>query len=138
MKKNSDTSHERMKDKKFKILFETNGFDLDDLIQVELPNDYIEENHEDIINNLGEDMMNSLKNYKNDNKEENLMSNDDFMILLALLRKRKEKMIEKVPYYINYNTKLENVYINEKEENENEIEDVDINKFIKEYIQNND
>jgi hypothetical protein len=140
LNKKLETSYDRLSEKKSKLLFSHNGFDMDDFIQIELPNEYNEDKHEGLINSLGEDLMESLKRYKSEKKTQNLMTNDDFMILLALLRKRKETKLEKIPYYVNYTTKLDRVYVNEKDEQlgtaikEADVY-VDINKFIKNYIE---
>jgi hypothetical protein len=141
LKKQSTLSQPQpLKYKTKKIMFQTSGLDLDDLIQPELPNEYDADKHEELISQLGEELIESLKRYSRDQKNENLMNNDDFQILLALLRKRKEQTIERVPYYVDYNTKLESVYKNDRDEVYGTEEKeknfyINIDNFIKEFIQ---
>jgi hypothetical protein len=139
-KQNAESSNNLPKVKKPKIAFQTKGLDLDDLIQPELPNEYIPEKHDELISLLGEELMDTLKRHGREQKSENLMNNDDYQILLAILRKKKEQTKEKVPYYLDYNTKLESVYKNEKdelygtEEKEKKLY-INIDNFIKNYIE---
>jgi hypothetical protein len=145
--KKSDTSLPTVpsllpKVKKNKINFQTSGLDFDDLIQPELPKEYIPEKHDEMISNLGEELMDSLKRHiKDPSRSDNRMNNDDYQILLALLRKKKEKTIEKIPYYLDgYSTNLQAVYRNDRdelygtEEKEKNLY-IKIDNFVKTYIE---
>jgi hypothetical protein len=122
------------------------------LVECELPKEYNEEKHEDIIRQLGEELMeckekfffyNNPKNSSlNINKNEINMKNDDFSLLLCLLRKKKEKIVEKNPYYVDYSIKLEDVYINERDnvlgtEIKEKNDYIDVESFVKNYIGEN-
>lgn len=132
-----------MKEKKVKNTFDKTCLDLDDLVNVELPTEYNPEKHEDLMMGLGEELMISRKvfmSYMREKRAEYLMKNEDFSLLLCLMRKKKEAVYEKNPYYVDYNVKLGDVYRNEKSdlsggkvENEN---DVDIESFVRKYIDN--
>jgi hypothetical protein len=120
--------------KKNKTEFKTTGLDFDDLIEPELPNDYVSEKHDDLITNLGDELMESLK------RKSDIMSNDDYQILLALLRNKKEKTTERCPYYLDYSTKLDSIYRNEQDEvsgTEDKEKNLYINieSFVKKFIE---
>lgn len=139
IRKNSENLYH--KERKLESLFERNCLDLDDLIKVEFPNEFNSEKHEELIKHLGQDLINSrmaLMNTNGERKCEYRMKNDDFNLLLCLLRKKKENIYEKNPYYIDYNVTMEDVYRNEKEEQEgvDDKHEVDIESFVKKYIEN--
>jgi hypothetical protein len=163
------------KEKKIKFHVEKDCLDMDDLIEVELPTDYIGEKHDDIMRQLGEESMESRKRYimfqnylnyqKNSgninininnpaiannmpflnshysekNKSDLLMKNDDFLILLSLMRNKKNVLYEKKPYYVNYKVNLDDVYINEKDQNEGVEEKektvyADVENFVRSFM----
>jgi len=76
---------------------------------------------------------------ENTNKinEADIMKNDEFNLLLALLRKKKAATKEKNPYYIDYSTRLHTVYQveNNIEDNENLDASLDIEDFTKKFIE---
>jgi hypothetical protein len=129
-----------VRDKKERLHFEKDCLDLDDLVQAELPTEYFPEKHEEKMKCLGDDLIVSRKvlmKHLRDNKSEYVMSNDDYNLFLCLLRKKKEKMIEREhPYYVDYNIKLEDVYLNEKDEKlgMSPEKEFDIADFVKKYI----
>jgi len=139
-RKTSDNLYFR--DKKEKLHFEKDCLDLDDLVQAELPSEYFPDKHEEKMKFLGEDLVISRKflmKHFRDNRSEYQMSHDDYNLFLCLLRKKKEKMIETGhPYYVDYNIKLEDVYINEKDEElgMSPEKELDIAEFVKKYIDN--
>ena len=77
---------------------------------------------------------------KKDMSENEVMKNDEFNLLLALLRKKKAATKEKNPYYIEYSTRLHTVYQvdNNMEENENLNNSLDIEDFTKTFIEDSD
>lgn len=120
-------------------IFEKDCLDLDDLVKAELPEEYNFEKHEELMYSLGEDLMNSRKIAMSALKEKRadyLMKNDDFNLLLCLLRKKKESTIEKNHYYVDYNITLNDVYRNDRDEiyGVDEKKQVDIESFVKKYI----
>ncbi len=122
------------------VSYSKDCLDLDDLVKAELPNEYNAEKHENVMLYLGEKLNESRKKRLtnvniNSNSNINNFSNDDFALLLCLLRKKKETVYEKSPYHMGYSIKLQDVYINEKFEasgKENDIQPVEdfVNKFI--------
>jgi hypothetical protein len=130
--------------------FPKDCLDMDDLIQTEFPDEYIEDKHEEIMKNLVQELMESrtremhLSNKEIHYKEirkERAMKNDDFLLLLCLLKKKKEQKVEKSPYHVGYSVKLENVYVNEKQElveDEEKVKNDNANmeNFVKTYILN--
>jgi hypothetical protein len=120
-------------------IFEKDCLDLDDLVKAELPEEYNFEKHEELMYTLGEDLMNSRKIAMSAMKEKRadyLMKNDDFNLLLCLLRKKKESVVEKNHYYVDYNITLDDVYRNDRDEiyGVDEKKQVDIESFVKKYI----
>jgi len=106
--------------------------DLDDLVKVDLPTEYNPDKHEELMRNLGKNLMNSRKK-----KTDYPMSNDDFNLLLCLMRKKKEIVYEKSPYYVDYSIKLKDVYVNEKLEATGKENDVNmVDEFVKKFIDN--
>jgi len=72
----------------------------------------------------------------NDQANSEVMKNDEFNLLLALLRKKKAATKEKNPYYIDYSTRLHNVYqVETNEENENENQSIDVEGFTRTFIE---
>jgi hypothetical protein len=129
------------RERKLDDIFDRNCLDLDDLIKVEFPEEFNSEKHEELMKHLGEDLLSTRKilmSTNNESKSEYKMKNDDFNLLLCLLRKKKENLFEKNPYYIEYDIQLEDVYRNEKEEQEgiDEKNEIDVEVFVKKYIDN--
>ena len=85
-------------------------------------------------------MKNEVKFNLSLEEEDNMNNNDDFSLYLGLLRKKKQFLKEKTPYYIEYNVK-KFLLRNEKEE-ERLKEDVEVDKvdiidnFINDFIEN--
>ncbi len=140
LRKHSDNS--MAKERKMRNNFEKDCLDLDDLVvKAELPDQYSAEKHDDLMMALGEDLMNSRKIAMSGMKEKRLdylMKNDDFSLLLCLLRKKKEATVEKNHYYVDYNITLDDVYRNERDEayGVDEKKEIDIEGFVKKYIDN--
>jgi len=137
------------KEKK-KSYFTKDCLDLDDLVKVEMPEEYNEEKHENLIMSLAEDLTRARKKVllPREKQEDIYMKNDDFNLLLCLLRKKKEKLYEKNPYNVDYDFTLEDVYTNElqqelklknfenSESNQYIDNKLDVKNFVKRYIEN--
>ena len=80
-----------------------------------------------------------MKKETTEDNEMNISSNDDFYLYLNLLRKKKQFLKEKSPYYIEYNVK-KFLHSNEKEEagikEETEVDEHYIDNFITDFIEN--
>ena len=129
----------KQRKKESKLNFEKDCLDLDDLIQFDLPDSYVPDKHDDYLKLYGEELMETRKKFNGDNNTESLMKNDDYQIFLCLLRKKKEALMEKTPYYADYHIKLEDVYRNERDEilgneEKEKNEYVDVENFVKSFI----
>ena len=86
-----------------------------------MPTEFVKDKHEDLMNSLAEDLMRSRRAAYLNNNSNYIIKNDDFNLLLCLMRNKKRDHFEKNPYYINYHLELEDVYVNEKDvEGENQ------------------
>ncbi len=85
---------------------------------------------------LEEKRKEEKRNMKKRIKDNKYMKNDEFLLLLCLMRKKKEQMYENNPYIVDFSVTLDSVYQSKKEEDlEEEKElfnyfDYDLNKFI--------
>lgn len=173
-RKQSDNVTMAFKEKKTKFNIERDCLDMDDLIQVDLPVDYNEDKHEEIMRQLGEELLESRRKFmiytnyaiysktinansnlntqpvnniipglgavNERNKSELHMKNDDYNLLLALMRNKKREVFEKKSYYPDYKITLEDVYRNEKdikkgtEEKEKNVYE-NVENFVKNFLE---
>jgi len=122
-------------EKKQKSNFEKTCLDFDDsTVKIELPKEFVKDKHEDLMNILAEDLMRSRRSaYLNINSNF-MIKNDDFNLLLSLMRNKKHDLYEKNPYYINYHIEMDDVYINEKDVEEEDHETKDVNEDIENFV----
>jgi hypothetical protein len=101
---------------KKKSAFQKDCLDFDEMIKVELPDKFIPDIHNMALNSLALSLIEHRKKViKKEQGEDTISSNDDFNLLLCLLRKKKEQEVEKIPYYSDYNVTLEDLYKNDLE-----------------------
>ncbi len=85
---------------------------------------------------LDEKIKEEKINLKKKIKDNKYMKNDEFLLLLCIMRKKKEQLYENNPYFVDFNVTLDNVYQSEKDENEEETKfilnnfDIDLNKYV--------
>jgi hypothetical protein len=122
-------------EKKQKSNFEKTCLDFDDsTVKIELPKEFVKSKHEDMMNSLAEDLMRSRRAAYLNNNSSFIIKNDDYNLLLSLMRNKKHDLYEKNPYYINYHIELEDVYINEKDAEEEEEEGKDVKEDIENFV----
>jgi hypothetical protein len=85
---------------------------------------------------LDEKRKEEKRNMKKKIKDNKYMKNDEFLLLLCLMRKKKEQLYENNPYIVDFSVDLDSVYQSKKEDDiEEEKElfnffDYDLNKFV--------
>ena len=107
--------------------------DLDEMIEVDYPKEYNEDVSESLLKELGLLLNENRESIKKGQDGRSKLSNDDFRLLLCLLRLKKSYLKEKTPYYSNNNFYLKDIYtakVEEKEEDRNEVLD-----FVKDFIE---
>jgi hypothetical protein len=85
---------------------------------------------------LDEKIKEEKINLKKKIKDNKYMKNDEFLLLLCLMRKKKEQMYENNPYFVDYNVNLDNIYQSGKDDDVEESKnilnhfDMDLNKYF--------
>ena len=143
---------------KVKQELEEEFLDLDEMVEMDFPKEYNSEVSEVLIKELGQ-MLNENREFKtkesvkdlresyqmndrnnNSNKLGSKMKNDDFKLLLCLLRLKKKEFYEITPYYSSYKFDLRDLYStqidDECEDGSDTKKDLDIEGYVAAFIEN--
>lgn len=120
---------------------EEDFFDLDEMVDMDFPKEYNYDLNENLIKELGllleENREQRMKNISSSNA--NKFKNDDFRLLLCLLRLKKKETMETTPYYVDYKFDLKNVYTTnynaEEDMEDSNINEVNVEEYVKEFIE---
>lgn len=119
---------------------EEDFFDLDEMVDMDFPKEYNYDLNENLLKELGllleDNREQRMKNIVGSNS--NKFKNDDFRLLLCLLRLKKKETMETTPYYVDYKFDLKNVYTTnyiDDEMEESNINEVNVEEYVKEFIE---
>lgn len=127
---------------KSKVEIEEEFLDLDEMVEMDFPKEYNPDISNILLKELGtmlnENRIVIFKKFEERERERdkdrsNKMKNDDFRLLLCLLRLKKAELFETVPYYSNYKFELKDLYTNNLDNDEEDI--VDIDDYIRDFIE---
>jgi len=118
---------------KIKTEIEEEFLDLDEMVEMDFPKEYNPELFEILLKELGHLLNENRDSKMKGNDSKNRMKNDDFRLLLCLLRLKKAEMTEVKPYYSSHKFDLKDVYTTQIDPEEEETEDIE--DFVRNYIE---
>jgi hypothetical protein len=117
---------------KLKGELEEEFLDLDEMVEMDFPKEYNNDISNILLKELGQ-LLNENREAKSKGVDmKNKMKNDDFRLLLCLLRLKKADLQETCPYYSSYKLEIKDLYTNNVETEE---EEVDIEEYVRDFIE---
>lgn len=110
---------------KLKGVLEEEFLDLDEMVEMDYPKEHNPEISNMLLKELGSLLTDNREGKYKKSDSKTRMKNDDFRLLLCLLRLKKADTQEVVPYFSQYKFDLRDLYTTQVDPEEDELENLD-------------